>query len=255
MAAKNSRLSLNTFSLPLSLGLLLVPHGSIAVQTQPSLTVGRPSNSWEISQAFSPPNRGAPASSTGGGARSDCVSADRNEQPFTALLPGNSLALTVTDEPTFYVYVPPTKARTAEFLLRDKEGNDLYRTTVPLPSQPGIFGIKLPKNGNKTVLEAGKDYQWLVALVCKPEDRRDDVFVTGWIQRMNPSITLTNQLQAVNPEEQAGIYAKAGIWFEAVNTLAELRRERPSDSTLAANWEALLKSVDLEEIADKPLVQ
>lgn len=256
MTANNYRSSLKQFSLSIALGTLLVPSVPLQLQAQPSFLTPTSSQSWEISQAFSPPNRSAPPSAAGGGARSDCVlSNDRDGRPLTALIPGNSLALTVNPRPTFYVYMPQTRAKTAEFLIKDEEDNDVYRTTLPVPQNAGIMGIQLPENGSKTLLESGKNYHWFVALVCKPQDRREDVFVDGWVQRTEPSATLTNELQNAKPEDRAGIYAKAGIWYEAVNALAELRSSRPNDPTTKANWEALLKSVKLDAIADKPLVR
>lgn len=260
MKPKNAGLRLKYLSLSVALGLLTVPSLPTRIQagvepSHPNAPSLRGVRSWEISQAFTPPNRSAPTSTAAGGARSDCVISDKDSVLITALLPGNSLPLTVTDQPTFYVYVPRTKAKTVEFLLRDDQDNEVYRTSLPVPTTAGIVGVQLPLNGNKTYLEAGKDYRWLFALVCKPNDRREDVFVDGWVQRTNPSEELKKALENMkDPEKIPGVYANASIWYDALHKQAELRRQRPNDPAIAANWTALLKSVGLDAMVDKPLV-
>jgi len=51
------------------------------------------------------------------------------------------------------------------------------------------------------------------------------------------------------------IYAKAGIWYDALSNLAELRRRNPNDPTVIRDWQELLKSVGMEKIAQEPLFQ
>jgi len=50
-------------------------------------------------------------------------------------------------------------------------------------------------------------------------------------------------------------YARNGIWYETLATLAEMRRLAPNDSRLTTEWTQLLQSQGLESIADQPLVQ
>ncbi|MCC3431376.1 MAG: DUF928 domain-containing protein, partial [Microcoleus sp. PH2017_03_ELD_O_A] len=50
-------------------------------------------------------------------------------------------------------------------------------------------------------------------------------------------------------------YAKNGIWYDTISTLAQMRRQAPDDPMLKAEWTQLLNSQKLESIAYKPLVQ
>jgi Domain of Unknown Function (DUF928) len=51
------------------------------------------------------------------------------------------------------------------------------------------------------------------------------------------------------------IYAANQIWYDAVNSLAELRHKNSSDRLLAEDWNQLLKSVGLEDLATAPIVK
>jgi hypothetical protein len=57
------------------------------------------------------------------------------------------------------------------------------------------------------------------------------------------------------PREQINLYAANGIWHDALTNLAQLRQTNPEDAALMADWESLLKSVNLEAIATEPIVQ
>jgi hypothetical protein len=65
---------------------------------------------------------------------------------------------------------------------------------------------------------------------------------------------LAQALTTAATEEKPDIYAKAGIWYEAVATLIKLRQEQPQNVALLNQWQTLLKSVGLEKIADQPLL-
>jgi hypothetical protein len=192
--------------------------------------------------------------------------------PLTGLMPiGNKLnqrtrvpanqTLTVAANPTFFVYVPETTAKSAEFLLLDDQDNKVYETSLQLPtvvssdvssssvSTPGIVKLSLPANVS---LETGKTYHWEFKLNCPPDesgDASDNPFVDGWIQRTELSPDLKTKIEQATPLEQAKLYAKARIWSEALMLAAQLRSSHP------AEWEELLKSVGLNEIAQVPLLE
>lgn len=202
-------------------------------------------------QIFNLPNRGAPASTASGGTRSACVESAKTLQ---ALIPERSMGLTASATPYFMVYIPQTKAKTMEFVLRDQAETDLYRVTLPVPAKAGIVKLQFPAGQPLPNLEVGKDYHWYLALVCKPDDRREDVFVDAWIQRVSATTVLQGKLNKANLSDRFGIYAKAGLWYEALATLATLRHKNPQDSAVAAQWRELLTSVGLSSMVDEPLV-
>lgn len=207
-----------------------------------------------ISQSFQPPDRGAPPRTADGGSRG-CGLVKPGQKGLTALTPGNFLPLTVSEHPTFFWYVPSSSAEKLEFTLMDETDSQvIYTTTIPVPSKAGIVGFTLPK-ANAPALKTGKMYHWYLAMVCNSNDRTGDTVVDGWIERTSQSASLTEQLKQANSlREQAAVYAEAGIWHEAVSTLANLRQKQPENPELLNSWGELLRSVQLEQFAQEPVV-
>jgi hypothetical protein len=79
------------------------------------------------------------------------------------------------------------------------------------------------------------------------------IFVSGWVERVPLDPSLQRELDKATPQQQALLYAKGGIWHEAVTRLAELRRQKPNDVTLKEEWDKLLRSINLEAIAPEPI--
>jgi hypothetical protein len=61
-----------------------------------------------------------------------------------------------------------------------------------------------------------------------------------------------SRLQAT-PYERVAIYAQAGLWYETVDSLLQLRRQYPNNKDLAEAWKTLLKTVGLGEISSEPI--
>ncbi|MEC4984713.1 MAG: DUF928 domain-containing protein [Oscillatoria sp. PMC 1068.18] len=205
---------------------------------------------WEVSLSFpETSDRGAPARTAGGATRGvQCVQS--TQTPLTVLMPANNVGTTVSPNPTVFWYLPETEADSAEFTLFDESRNQVYQTTFAIGDRSGIVKFALPttlENGQET-LETGKEYVWELALICNPENRNEDVFVSGLLLRTQISSTLKNQIDNSVPLEQAKLYSEAKIWSETVTTLAELHHTFPQE------WETLLESVGLETLVEAPFV-
>lgn len=186
----------------------------------------------------------------GGGSRGDCpFSAKR----LTALVPENNLGLTVAASPTFFFYIPQTPTpQTVEFVLLDDNDRQVYKTAFMTTGASGIIHLSLPASKALPPLAIGKNYHWYFSMLCNPANRAEDVFVEGWIKRVEPNPVLALKLEKASSQERAALYASAGFWHEALVALAKARRDRPNDSAIAANWTKLLQSVGLETIAQEP---
>ncbi|MBD1821002.1 DUF928 domain-containing protein [Cyanobacteria bacterium FACHB-DQ100] len=202
------------------------------------------------------PRRGAPSGHPQGGAsRGKCPVASSQLTALVPVLPKTPdrldvtpvWALTVSDRPTFWFYVPyPLTSNLAtEFVLQDEQGKYLYQTALTQSgTTPGIVSVTLPNTVSP--LEVGKLYHWYFLIYCTPSN---PMFVDGWIERRPDA-----SRQSVLSREQVQRYAANGIWYDAVTTLAQLRRQKPKDSTLAQDWTDLLQSAGLGAIAGAPIV-
>jgi hypothetical protein len=217
-----------------------------------------------------PPDRDAPGR-RGGGAGRGCGAGN---QSVTALMPEYKQVLergaitkvwgtTTAERPTFWFDVPYESGAIAvmEFVLQDNASptRELYRSAIVPPTAPGMISIQLPTS--VPPLEVGTLYQWFfkVRLQCgsdiaaaKPQIQKENL--NGWVQRVNLSPTLTNQLKQATPQQRAALYAQNGIWFDALTTLAEQRLANPQDARLMEDWHTLLRSIGLEPLITKPLV-
>lgn len=240
--------------------------------TQPSFfrvqvaQLGKQQASRRVDYTFNNPkrlkDRGAPAPGKriGGGSRSGggCPKAS---QFLTALVPvilstpnDSVLGLTFTNRPTFWFYFPFSFSSTQPvvFALKDDEENIIYQTELSgSGTKPGVVGFKLPDNVQP--LEVNKRYKWHLTIYCNREELSDFRTVDGWVERVALDRSFQQELERATPQQKLGLYAREGIWHEAVTTLAEQRRQKPNDVTLKQEWDKLLQGVDLAAIAPEPI--
>ncbi|WP_373525870.1 DUF928 domain-containing protein [Nostoc sp.] len=204
------------------------------------------------------------------GSRENCP---KVETPLTALIPfrerglatkqkDNSApkdvwGLTTAERPTFWFYVPYTKDvanLSAEFVLQDGEENDVYRQAIALPPKPGVMSVPLPST--VAPLQVSKTYRWYFKVHCNQQQTASyPVQVEGDIQRVSLQSNVAKQLAAAtDPREKIAIYAASGIWYDPLNMLAQLRLANPNDVSLATDWQSLLQSIKLQQLATATLL-
>lgn len=260
MTAIKSFLKFATFflALPLAFGISIHLPATLRAMSQLPSNQGLP-NTWG---AYEPDaSIGKPGRREGGGTRGPCVKNSANYH-LTSLVPANSFGTTLAEYPTFFVYVPTIKEQEKpqlEFALKTENDMVIYKTNFTIARSPGVVSVSLPASANLPRLEENKNYKWSFTLICNPEDpsdRSSNSDVKGSIRRVRLNPTIVQQLEgATLPRDKVVAYTTAGIWFDALSTLAELRRATPSDPTLEKDWKNLLQSVGLETIASEPLLQ
>ena len=256
---------LAALSAPLLLELVMIPGFLTTAQAQTKTPTQTPSASRLKQVTFEPrKDQPAPTVTVGGGRRNrgTCSTQETKaseqsttevkslDQLLTPLLrsPVTDPQLTVSAHPTFLVYVPQTSAKGLELTL-EQDGKGIYQTTMNLTGTPGIVSISLPATAPE--LEIGKDYKWLVSVVCE-SGSPEDSYVVGSVRRIQPDSSLS-QIDRAQPLDKFALYAKSGVWFDAVANLATLRKAQPNDPQVASAWENLLKGAGLGAIANAPL--
>lgn len=240
-------------SVAIALGLTLAPLSASAASTPQlqSNSILQNRDTFQMSQSFKPPNRGAPPPTAGGATRGNsCVP---NHKKPISLIPKDRLGLTFSANPTFYWHIPSSPAKNAKFLILTGDDVDVvYEASISLPAKSGIISYALPKNAPP--LEIGKRYHWFLTLDCNPADPGVNPITEGWTERIAPNVALLKQVEKADLKTRASLYAGSGIWHEAVNTIAALRRTNPKDAAAVDGWNELLKSVGLSAIATEPLL-
>lgn len=190
----------------------------------------------------------------GGGGRDTCPEAG---VPLTALVPvtprsrnGKAIedvwGLTTSEKPNFWFYSPyPQGDRfKTHFVIRqkNKHGDTIARLPIQLPSRPGLLKVTLPEK--MSALQIDRSYYWALSIDCREASKGVPLTVEGMVHRVNLPDPVKQQVAAeVSPIGKAQQYAEQGIWFEALDLLSNYEQNDPN---LKANWEALLRSVDLD---------
>ncbi len=239
----------------------------LAVALTLGLTVNVPV-SVQAQDTFRPPrtSTGSPDNTVSGGTRGpeECMV---NDQKPVALVPASEIGATVAEYPTLYWYMPKSRAKAVEFVLRDANQQQVYSVKYSLAQyaekttegnndyfvegSPGVMSLTVPASAGLSPLEIGKEYQWELTVVCDPanndpaEERNNRTSMTGGLKRVQADPNLAIRAQQASPEERVALYQNAQLWYEAVGTIVELQRQRPTDRNLAATWDKLLNSVGL----------
>lgn len=189
----------------------------------------------------SAPERNPPKSTAAGGRRGGCVLGDL---PIKAITPGDDNRIkTISSQPPFFIYIPKTKAKTAQFVLKHKDGTQVDFQEIPIDNGDYITQINLHSNIN---LQEGEEYLWEISLVCTPMFINSGNYTKGTIERVSLDEFSQNQIQMTsNPLEIAEVYANADIWSETLTTLMEIKDSQPQE------WQELFKSVGLQDYANK----
>jgi hypothetical protein len=261
MLNKNSRKKVINISAGVVLGILISPGFLSPAQVLSQTTSGDQdlSGSWLMSESFSPPSRGAPGSAAAGGSRG--CGCEPGQKFLAPLVPSDAMAFTVSEYPRFFWYVSPgsslgessaERPLTVRFALIDGNENMVYVKKLSVPSS-GIMSHQLSPEDAAPLAE-NKQYHWLVTMVCDTEDASADPFIDGWVERIPVSEELQAELDNATENDRPSIYAREGIWHEALTTLAELRQQNPQDETIVSRWSELLRSVNLGDFTEEPLI-
>ena len=184
---------------------------------------------------------GRPGNQTAGENRGNCPAVDRS---LTAMLPDSNFGKTTATHPSFWFYMPYLAAdvESVEFVLQDEQHEDIWRSQVDFHQAPGYINISLPSSVDP--LKIGLSYQWYVKVACDSKFA-PPIYVRGWIERTNVAY-LKNYTPQNNHKRSHLIYARNGIWYDAVDKILSL--DTKDCHLLQKDWETLLnaKGVNLE---------
>ncbi|WP_446384921.1 DUF928 domain-containing protein [Coleofasciculus chthonoplastes] len=247
-------------TLVLTLGLAIKLPIKVQAQSEPPSLSSLIPEQWEVV----PVTDSVDALNREPGGHCNCLLSPEGIPP--SLLPPSGIGKTISEYPTFFWYVPKTYAWGIEFMLRNANNQKVYSTKYAFThyteedsngnevervvGTPGIFSLQLPGEATRPPLflplEIGQKYHWILRIICDPMDPSGDIYIDGAIERIQLNSRDETFLAQATPEERLAFYTKERIWYETVDTLMELRRERPDDQDVTDAWNKLLKSVELD---------
>ncbi len=195
---------------------------------------------------YRPASTGAPSVRLTGGSRGTGV----NSVALDVLAP-EDVGLTTQEQPSLFWYQSkPANAKFELTLLQEDKLEPLLQVSEERALQAGIHRLRLSEH--KAKLAVGVEYQWVVALITDPDNRSSDLVASGIIKRIEPAAELKSQLASASPRSLAGVYAEAGIWYDALSSLTDQIDAAPANQALQEARTDLLRQAGLKESVGNP---
>jgi hypothetical protein len=189
---------------------------------------------------FKPKNLGAPKVRVGGGSRGENTS----ETELYVLAPEQT-GFTTHSQPVLYWYISGAVNQPIEITITDKV-SVLLKTTVNGVGKAGIQTLDLARHNVQ--LQPGIKYKWSVAIVNNPQQRSGDTFASAGIMLIPETKDMRDRISVADNKEQALIYAREGIWYDAFATIQSLAETTPMDEIPVIMRTHLLQQVGLSVI-------
>jgi hypothetical protein len=238
-----------TGNILLILLLLACGFGAEEASAQPAAPKPKPAASASSGVRFRPQTTGTASVRVTGGSRGSGDAAVTLD-----VLAPDDIGTTTQEQPSlFWFQSKPAEAKFELTLLEQKKVKPLVQVKVDRASKAGIQRLNLSDHGVK--LNPGVEYQWVVALVTDPENRSTDLVASGVIKRVTPAAELKEKISQATPGSRAGLYADAGIWYDALAALSDQIEAQPGDKALRQTRAELLRQVGLSAAAQAEVAQ
>ena len=123
----------------------------------------------------------------------------------------------------------------------------MFEITLKPPLAKGVHALRLAEHG--VTLKPDIEYQWFVAVVRNPAQRSNDVLAGGTIKRVSADPAVQSRLKQTAQAQWPGVYAEAGIWYDAIDQLSKQISADRNNRQLREQRAALLEQVGLREAA------
>jgi len=164
------------------------------------------------------------------------------------VLAPDQVGLTTQEQPSlFWFQSKPANAKFELTLLQENKAKPIVQVNLDQAAKAGIQRLKLSDQGAK--LAVGVEYQWVVALVNDADNRSKDLVASGVIKRVEPSADLKQKITSSAPQSLPGVYAQAGIWYDALACLSDQIDAHPESKELRQSRADLLRQVGLNTAA------
>jgi Domain of Unknown Function (DUF928) len=208
--------------------------------------------SAQTAQVYIPPAGPSRTSRTkGAGSRGCDQSGNTNLQ---LLVPHDHLPLTVSARPTFFWYVSNTTLPVRFTLVEPGVAKPIVDRSFKV-KRPGIVELELPSDVPGLAL--GKEYRWTVSLVCNKERPSENSYADSSIKRIaiTPELAQTLAEAGQEPQKRSLVYARSGIWYDALNSSYISYRANPQGKVTFWYFSKLLSQVGMPTVSTRQLQQ
>ncbi|MDR4505446.1 MAG: DUF928 domain-containing protein [Candidatus Scalindua sp.] len=194
---------------------------------------------------YTPPQR---ENTPGTFVRTVHIGTESNHTTLSVLAP-NHVGLTVKEQPSLYWHLSNPMNNRIEFSITQNQIiQPLFKTHLKVRTQTGIQTIRLADYGIR--LLPGKQYQWYIKSLQETGNSTKENIAGGMIEHIEPDQALFAQLEKAEASEAPAIYAKAGIWYDAIETVSNLIDTSPNSENFSRQYSSLLTEVGLLKVAE-----
>jgi Domain of Unknown Function (DUF928) len=199
-------------ALTVSLAAALVLSPAIAQTPEPSQGLTAPASG----ALYKPPLRGAPGGRVGGASRGDGSAGPTIE----LIAPANHTGQTASATPVLYFFVSqPITVPTQLTISAPLQPAPVLETTLASPPGRGLHAMRLADY--HVQLQLGIVYSWSISAVTDPKDWSRNAVASATIERVVLDPQLDNAVRAAQPAGRAALFARAGLWYDAIAAAAE----------------------------------
>ncbi len=166
-------------------------------------------------------------------------------KPPVLLIPEGHVGQTIAPHPTFYAFVPA--ATSIQFTVVEPGASDSVYLTNFETKRDSI--VRLPLPPSSPGLKVGKTYWWYISVLCNPKYGHDRSYLQGWVQRVEPTPQLMQQLKLAMEDDRPALYATAGLWYDALASLTEQHQQHPHNQQWQTIWKNWLRPFGLDKWA------
>jgi hypothetical protein len=187
----------------LSIGLILVQSSAAVAQSFNSY----PSYVPRVDRSTSSQQRRRASTSRG------CEGEEKAQ--LTIIVPEDEVALTASTHPTFWIYLSNIPAHTVRVSIsHPKESEPIYENDLEI-KKAGFQQINIP--ASRPSLQTGETYILTAGILCNPLRLSESIYARVTFKKIDLSAQTRQQLERTASDvEKAGIYAREGIWYDAI---------------------------------------
>ena len=168
---------------------------------------------------------------------------ERQSAQLTLLIPEDHIALTASEHPTFLFYLSDLPARPIRISIVDPQKPEpIFDRTLTI-NKAGLFSVTIPPT--VSALENGKTYILTAGILCHPTRMSASAYISVNFQKIALNSYQQKKLERASTLlERAQIYAKEGIWYDAL--AASYEAVRVEDSGAVSYFQKLKAQINLQ---------
>jgi hypothetical protein len=182
--------------------------------------------------------------------RPSAVRAGSVATPRIQVLAPDHVGLTAEASPTLYWTLSENTELRVELVVTDARSETPIVDQALDGARAGTHALRLASLG--IALAPGVTYRWYATLVPDTEERTSEVVSGGAIRRIEPPPDLVRLISEAEPRRRVHLLAKAGLFYDALDTASRWTDEHPEAPEPRHYREALLRAVGLGEAAAAP---